>query len=133
MSESRREFMQLAAVAALADQVIAQTTSASATGVPQRVLGRTGEKVSMMCLGGWHIGATKDDAEAIRIMHAAIDEGLTFFDNAWDYHDGHSEELMGCSFNKCFYSFKNKFNLFIYYNHFKIITTFNKISFFFSF
>jgi aryl-alcohol dehydrogenase-like predicted oxidoreductase len=95
MSESRREFMHLAAAAALAEQVIAQTTSASATGVPQRVLGRTGEKVSMMCLGGWHIGATKDDAEAIRIMHAAIDEGLTFFDNAWDYHDGHSEELMG--------------------------------------
>jgi aryl-alcohol dehydrogenase-like predicted oxidoreductase len=58
-------------------------------------LGRTGEQVSILCLGGWHIGSVKDDQEAIRIMHAAIDEGLTFFDNAWDYHDGHSEEVMG--------------------------------------
>jgi predicted aldo/keto reductase-like oxidoreductase len=46
-------------------------------------------------LGGWHIGSLKDEAEAIRIMHTAIDEGLTFFDNCWDYHDGRSEELMG--------------------------------------
>jgi aryl-alcohol dehydrogenase-like predicted oxidoreductase len=95
----RREFMKkatrTASAAALAQQVIAQTTSASATGLPQRVLGRTGEKVSIICLGGWHIGAVKDDNEAIRIMHTAIDEGLTFFDNAWDYHDGHSEEVMG--------------------------------------
>jgi aryl-alcohol dehydrogenase-like predicted oxidoreductase len=81
--------------AALAEEVLAQTTSAQATGLPQRPLGRTGQKVSVLCLGGWHIGAVKDDKEAIRIMHAAIDEGLTFFDNAWDYHDGRSEEIMG--------------------------------------
>ena len=59
------------------------------------MLGRTGERVSILCLGGWHIGAVKDENEAIRIMHAAIDEGLTFFDNCWDYHDGGSEEIMG--------------------------------------
>lgn len=81
--------------AALANEVLAQTSSASATGLPTRVLGRTGERVSILCLGGWHIGSVKDDNEAIRIMHTAIDEGLTFFDNAWDYHDGHSEEVMG--------------------------------------
>jgi aryl-alcohol dehydrogenase-like predicted oxidoreductase len=94
---SRREFVAGAAlsVAALAEQVIAQTTSASSTGLPQRPLGRTGQRVSILCLGGWHIGAVKDENEAIRIMHAAIDEGLTFFDNAWDYHNGHSETLMG--------------------------------------
>jgi uncharacterized protein len=84
-----------ASVAALAHQVIAQTTSASATGIPRRVLGRTGQQVSIICLGGWHIGAVKDEKEAIRIMHAAIDEGVNFFDNAWDYHDGRSEEVMG--------------------------------------
>ena len=97
MEEStRREFMRNAsAVALLAEQVIAQTSSASATGMPTRVLGRTGERVSIVALGGWHIGAVKDEAEAIRIMHAAIDEGINFFDNAWDYHDGHSEEVMG--------------------------------------
>jgi uncharacterized protein len=74
---------------------IATTTSASATGLPQRVLGKTKQKVSILCLGGWHIGAVKDDKEAIRIMHAAIDEGIDFFDNAWDYHDGRSESIMG--------------------------------------
>ena len=45
-------------------------------------LGEPGSGVSILCLGGWHIGSLKNDAEAIRIMHAAIDEGLTFFDNA---------------------------------------------------
>ncbi len=63
--------------------------------IPRRVLGRTGEEVSILCLGGWHIRAVKDDNEAIRIMHTAIGEGLTFFDNAWDYHWGAAEELMG--------------------------------------
>jgi aryl-alcohol dehydrogenase-like predicted oxidoreductase len=96
---SRREFIQEATVAAtvtsLAEDVVAQTTSASATGFPTRRLGRTGVNVSILCLGGWHIGSIKDDKEAIRIMHAAIDEGMTFFDNAWDYHDGRSEEIMG--------------------------------------
>jgi aryl-alcohol dehydrogenase-like predicted oxidoreductase len=92
---SRRQFMQAGSIALLAEQVIAQTSSPSGTGLPTRVLGRTGVRVSILGLGGWHIGAVKDDQEAIRIMHACIDEGLTFFDNAWDYHDGRSEELMG--------------------------------------
>jgi aryl-alcohol dehydrogenase-like predicted oxidoreductase len=96
---SRRDFLKQSgaalSVAALADEVMAQTSSASATGLPTRVLGRTGQRVSILCLGGWHIGSVKDDAEAIRIMHAAIEEGLTFFDNAWDYHNGRAEEIMG--------------------------------------
>ena len=96
---SRRRFLQTTAasisVAALAEQVLAGTSAASATGLPTRVLGRTGVRVSILCLGGWHIGAVKDDSESIRLMHAAIDEGMNFFDNAWDYHDGRSEELMG--------------------------------------
>jgi len=96
---SRRQFMKKATIAtsaaALAQQVIAQTSSSSATGLPTRVLGRTGQRVSIICLGGWHIGSVKDDKEAIRIMHAAIDEGVNFFDNAWDYHNGHAEEVMG--------------------------------------
>ena len=91
-SKSRRHFLQAASLAVLADQAMAQSPGA---GLPQRTLGRTGVKVSMACLGGWHIGSVKEDSEAIRIMHAAIDEGLTFFDNAWDYHNGHSEEVMG--------------------------------------
>ena len=79
----------------LAQQVIAQTSSASATGVPTRVLGRTNVRVPIIGIGGWHLGAIKDQADAIHLMHAAIDEGLTFFDNAWDYQDGHAEQVMG--------------------------------------
>ena len=64
--------------------------------IPTRPLGKTGANVSIICLGGWHIGQPAiGDAEAERIMHAAIDHGVTFFDNAWDYHDGRSEEIMG--------------------------------------
>lgn len=64
--------------------------------LPTRVLGRTGVHVPIICLGGWHIGQPAiGDAEAERIMHAAIDNGVKFFDNAWDYHEGRSEEIMG--------------------------------------
>ncbi len=91
---TRREFLQSSLVAGTAIG-IAAADDADGTGISTRPLGKTGERVSMLCLGGWHIGAVKDESEAIKIMHAAIDEGLTFFDNAWDYHDGKSEEVMG--------------------------------------
>jgi len=69
---------------------------ASAAGaIPRRPLGRTGLTVSALCLGGYHIGQAKSEAEAIRIIHEAIDSGITFMDNAWEYHDGRSEEWMG--------------------------------------
>jgi predicted aldo/keto reductase-like oxidoreductase len=94
--QDRRDFIKAAAagVAAgmVADVVAAQEPSAD--GLPKRPLGKTGEKVSILCLGGWHIGAIQQQL-ASRIMHEAIDSGLTFFDNAWDYHDGGSEEVMG--------------------------------------
>ncbi len=94
---TRRSFFQgmfgSAAAVAMAQQALAQQDSGD--GLPTRRLGRTGEQVSILCLGGWHIGSVENKDEAIRIMHAAIDEGMTFFDNAWDYHDGGSEELMG--------------------------------------
>ncbi len=62
--------------------------------IPQRPLGRTGVNVSMLGLGGAHIGRP-EESEAIRIMHRAIEAGLTFFDNSWDYNDGESERRMG--------------------------------------
>ena len=97
---SRREFLLESAasglaLAALANDVLASQQPAGAAGLPTRVLGRTGQRVSILCLGGWHIGSVKDPADAVRIMQAAVDEGLTFFDNCWDYHDGGSEEVMG--------------------------------------
>lgn len=60
----------------------------------KRVLGVTGEKVSILGLGGYHIGKP-EKKEAIAIMHRAIDNGITFFDNCWDYHGGESERRMG--------------------------------------
>jgi predicted aldo/keto reductase-like oxidoreductase len=95
-ASNRREFLHATVAAgAAAGLAGAASDSPAAVGLPTRPLGKTGIQVSCLALGGWHIGSVKDDGEAIKIMHAAIDEGLTFFDNAWDYHDGHSEEVMG--------------------------------------
>lgn len=63
--------------------------------MPRRALGRTGVEVSALALGGSHLGDTKTEREAIRIVHEAIDAGLNFMDNAWEYHEGRSEEWMG--------------------------------------
>src|SRR2546425_10165187 len=64
-------------------------------GMPQRALGRTGEKVSAIGLGGYHIGKQAEEAESITIIQSAIDRGLTFLDNCWDYNGGVSEIRMG--------------------------------------
>jgi aryl-alcohol dehydrogenase-like predicted oxidoreductase len=63
--------------------------------MPTRMLGKTGVKVSRVGLGGAHIGTQSDEKESIRIIRSAIDRGLTFMDNSWDYHHGQSEERMG--------------------------------------
>ena len=63
--------------------------------IPHRALGRTGVEVPVMGLGGYHLGTIKSKREAVRIVQAAVDEGITFLDNAWEYHDGESETLMG--------------------------------------
>ena len=95
---TRRDFLQLAAstlsATALGESVLAQTSSASATGIPTRPLGKTGVRISMMGVGGSHAGRIPA-SENERFMHMAIDEGVTFFDNAWDYAAGAAEEIMG--------------------------------------
>jgi aryl-alcohol dehydrogenase-like predicted oxidoreductase len=63
--------------------------------MPMRQLGRTGARVSVLGLGGFHIGIPKEESESIRLIHAAIDHGVTFMDNCWDYNEGRSEERMG--------------------------------------
>jgi aryl-alcohol dehydrogenase-like predicted oxidoreductase len=61
-----------------------------------RELGSTGFKTSVIGLGGWHIGLNKvDEALAIKLMHSAIEGGINFFDNSWDYNEGISEIRMG--------------------------------------
>ena len=64
--------------------------------IPYRTLGRTGERVSAIGIGGYHLVApTLAESESIRIVRTAIDNGVTFLDNSWDYHDGESERRMG--------------------------------------
>ena len=67
----------------------------SSAQVPTRPFGRTGIPVSMLALGGWHLGLPKTERESTRLVHAAIDRGITFMDNAWDYNEGVSEIRMG--------------------------------------
>ena len=63
--------------------------------ISRRPLGTTGVEVSMLALGGSHLGNATSEREAVRIVHEALDAGLTFMDNAWEYHDGRSETWMG--------------------------------------
>src|SRR5580704_7268744 len=64
--------------------------------MPTRDLGRTGEKVSMIGLGGFHIGAPKlSDSEAVQIIRVSIDSGFNFIDNWWDYNGRDSETRLG--------------------------------------
>src|SRR5215208_405325 len=64
--------------------------------MPYRTLGRTGERVSAIGLGGWHLGMPPVDAAlAERIVRTAIDRGINFMDNSWDYNEGESERRMG--------------------------------------
>jgi len=98
MSESvstRRQFLQGAAGASIvAGEVIAQTSTAAATGMPTRILGRTGVRVSVLGIGGAHVGRVEEDL-GVRMILRAVDEGMTFMDNAWEYNKGRSEDIMG--------------------------------------
>jgi len=92
MTPSRRGFINSAAALPLAQSMQGQTSS---PGIPTRALGKTGVQVSILGLGGHHHARPKEETESFRIVHAAIDNGITFMDNAWDYHDGRAEEVMG--------------------------------------
>jgi uncharacterized protein len=63
--------------------------------IPLRRFGKTEERLSAMGLGGHHLGSAKDEKTAVEMMHAAIDGGVTFFDNCWEYNRGKSEDWMG--------------------------------------
>jgi predicted aldo/keto reductase-like oxidoreductase len=64
-------------------------------GIPYRKLGRTGERVSLVGLGGYHLGMQSDEQESIKIIRTALDGGINFLDNCWDYNGGNSEIRMG--------------------------------------
>ncbi len=94
---TRRQFLEFAAAG-----IVAATIRQEARGdqpkhdIPHRTLGRTGEKVSVVGIGGYHLGrpgVTED--ESLRIVRTALDEGINFLDNCWDYNGGESEIRMG--------------------------------------
>jgi aryl-alcohol dehydrogenase-like predicted oxidoreductase len=112
----RRDFLKTAAAAGLSASSLAAGNAALAQTVPPapqssspsarvqrpqspdmiyRRLGTTGETVSALGLGGGHIGGQKDPAESIQIIRTAVDRGVTFLDNCWDYSDGLAEVRMG--------------------------------------
>lgn len=92
---TRRDFLRKTAFGIGAAAVAPNALAASAESIPRRTLGQTGEEVSMLCLGGYHIGTIRDDRESVSLIREAIDRGVTFLDNAWEYHNGRSEELVG--------------------------------------
>ena len=63
--------------------------------IPRRPFGQTGETVSIIGMGGYHLGDIGSEREAVSLVHRAIDAGITFMDNAWEYHDGTSEQRLG--------------------------------------
>jgi predicted aldo/keto reductase-like oxidoreductase len=101
----RRDFVKgvayTAAATALMGQVLAQTAppipviGVGSGTVPKKPFGKTGVQVSALGLGGFHLGTAKDQDEATEIVSRALDAGVTFFDNAWEYHDGDSETRLG--------------------------------------
>ena len=86
----RREFLSSLAALSVAAALHGETRD----GVIYRNLGSTGERVSAIGLGGYHIGVPSEE-EGITIIRTALDRGITFLDNSWDYHDGGSEIRMG--------------------------------------
>jgi predicted aldo/keto reductase-like oxidoreductase len=92
---SRRDFIAIVAGAALASGLPLESGAEPTAEIPYRTLGRTGTRVSAIGIGGYHMGMQQDEQESIRIVRAAVDGGINFLDNCWDYNDGASELRMG--------------------------------------
>ena len=106
---NRREFMKGAAIATAgaligsenktqaSDQPVRPTSASQAEvgRVPQKPLGKTGINVSALGVGGYHLGTAKSQQEATEIVARALDAGVNFFDNAWEYYEGESETRLG--------------------------------------
>ena len=93
---TRRQFIGVAAATMISARIDRQAWAADTKSVPMRTLGHTGEKVSMVGIGGYHLarpGVALE--EGIRIVRTALDQGINFLDNCWDYNGGESELRMG--------------------------------------
>ncbi|HEX6803384.1 MAG TPA: aldo/keto reductase [Terriglobales bacterium] len=90
----RRDFLKKTAAAGVLSTLQSRLSHAADAAIPKRTLGRTGERVSMIGIGGFHLGRPSEQ-DAIRIVRTALDHGVTFLDNCWDYNGGVSEQRMG--------------------------------------
>src|SRR5882724_10187260 len=107
LDSSRREFMRTVGVMGAAVGLSAGTRAPSAsvaaptgaeTGsgeIPRRSLGRSGVAVSAIGVGGHHLGDLSTVDDAVRLVHEAVDAGITFFDNCWEYYNGKTENILG--------------------------------------
>jgi uncharacterized protein len=101
----RRDFLKTATAASMGVAIPASTSTAQSSSASikraespdmiYRELGTTGERVSAIGMGGYHLGKQKEASESIQLMHDGIDRGINFMDNCWDYNDGISEVRMG--------------------------------------
>src|SRR6202158_2908953 len=108
---SRREFLGMTAASLLMAGSLSgaakpdtksDTRPDTRNGIPYRTLGRTGEKVSVIGLGGYHLGNQSDPEESVRIIRTGIDEGINFLDNCWDYNGGESGDRKGKAFRNSY-------------------------------
>lgn len=105
MSSNRRDFLCWSGLATLTagcrhvtgKQPVVSVAEVKPGSVPRRPLGNTGVQVSILGMGGAHLGRVADLPEATRMVHEALDAGLNFFDNAWEYNGGRSEEWLGAA------------------------------------
>jgi aryl-alcohol dehydrogenase-like predicted oxidoreductase len=101
LTPDRRDFLQAglvgvgASLAALAQAQPLKMTNTGPGKIPRKPFGRSGEQVSIIGIGGYSLGAAPSLEEAVRIVHEAIDAGVNFMDNAWEYNDHRSEDWMG--------------------------------------
>ncbi len=91
---SRKDFIRTLMTGVLMGPAVLKTQAFRSSGIPTRALGNTGERVSIVGFGGWDLGYINENL-AIRMIHEGVDEGITFIDNAWEYNQGRSEEVVG--------------------------------------
>ncbi|MBR9998682.1 MAG: aldo/keto reductase [Cyclobacteriaceae bacterium] len=91
---TRRKFIKTLMTGVAMGPVVLNYQRQSPGGIPTRPLGNTGEYISILGYGGWDT-AVPDEKVSIKMIHEAIEAGVTFFDNAWEYNDGRSEEIVG--------------------------------------
>jgi uncharacterized protein len=91
---SRREFIKTLMAGVAMGPVVLDFQRSKPGGIPTRPLGKTGEHISILGYGGWDTAVPEENV-SIKMIHEAIEAGVTFFDNAWEYNDGRSEEIVG--------------------------------------